>query len=181
MAHASITQERIATVGGTFDTLHMGHKDYLSLAFEYADFVRIYVSSDEYCRDKKKYKTRPFKNRVKDLEEFLREIKYQGLYKICPLERLDDLKTDYLKNPDLREKIHLAIVSPEYYDFFNELNQDRINAGLKDFLIMVKQRSYYYKNEKVKDFSSSKTRKHIQAKQNRAEKIFEFISRDEEI
>jgi phosphopantetheine adenylyltransferase len=50
----------------------------------------------------------------------------------------------------------MAIVSPEYYDFFNDLNRLRETSGLKTFLILVKPRSYNSMNH---DISSHEVRR----------------------
>jgi cytidyltransferase-like protein len=189
MEHKNNDQERLATIGGTFDILHPGHKDYIRLAFEYADRVLIYLSSDEYCKDKKDHellpgflrpKVRPYDDRVKDLVEFLREIKCQDRCLIRRLNKKDDLVYDYIGNPDFREKIYMAIVSPEYYEFFRAINEERPKNGLVNFLILVKERVCYNQNDKIKDYSSSKIHKHINAKINRAEKI-DLLTSDDEI
>src|SRR5574341_1359585 len=73
-------QVRIATIGGTFDTLHPGHKEYIQLAFEYADQLLIYVSSDEYCIGKKKYEVHPYEKRIQELEEFINTLNVDGHY-----------------------------------------------------------------------------------------------------
>jgi cytidyltransferase-like protein len=180
MDFQSHDQERIATIGGTFHYLHFGHKDYIRLAFEYANHVRIYVNSDEYCKDKKKFKVRPYNERVKDLEAFLREINCQTRYQIVCLEKRDDLVNDYLNNLVLREKIYMAIVSHEYYEFFHALNEDRKKMGLESFLILVKERAWHYSPKKnIKDYSSTKTEEHITSKHIRAERYL-FLSSDSE-
>jgi cytidyltransferase-like protein len=189
MEHNNNDQERLVTIGGTFDILHPGHKDYIRLAFEYADRVLIYLSSDEYCKDRKGHelrprffrpKVRPYDDRVKDLVEFLGEIKCQDRYQINCLNKKEDLVNDYLNNPDLREKIYMAIVSPEYYELFQALNEERKKRGLENFLILVKERAYYAENDKIKDYSSSKIHKHVKARTNRAEKI-DLLTSDDEI
>jgi pantetheine-phosphate adenylyltransferase len=156
-------QERIATIGGTFDTLHTGHKEYIRLAFEYADRVIIYVTSDEYVNGKKKYSVRPYASRVEELEYFIQSIECDNRYQIRCLHNQDELINDYLKRPDLKEKIYMAIVSPEYYDFFLELNRLREAQGLKSFLILVKPRSY---NPLNNDISSYEVRKRLPCPEN---------------
>ncbi len=134
-------QDRIATIGGTFDTLHTGHKEYIRLAFEYADRVLIYVSSDEYANRRKNYRVRSYQFRVKRLTNFIREIGCENRYEIRCLHRLGNLETDYLENDDLKDKICMAIVSPAYYKFFLRINLDRVAQGMKSFLILVKFRT----------------------------------------
>jgi len=155
-------QRHIASVGGTFDTLHPGHKEYLLLAFEFADRVMIYVSSDEYCKNKKQYEVRQYATRVQELKDFLVEHNLQNRCEIRCLYHQDVLIVDYLSNPDLGEKIDMAIIGPEYCDFFRELNCKRKELGMRNFLILIKER-VYYKNDSTKDISSFKIRKHAEA------------------
>ncbi len=153
-------QERIVTIGGTFDTLHTGHKEYIRLAFEYADRVIIYVTSDEYINGKKSYDVRPYNYRVEKLEHFIQviqeEIKSEKPYRILCLHNQDELITNYLEKPDLKENLYMAVVSPEYYEFFLKINQAREAQGMKSFLMLVKPRSY---NPANNDISSLEVRK----------------------
>ncbi len=146
--------ERIVTIGGTFDELHRGHKEYIRLAFEFATRVIIYVNSnqfnsDQFTNGKKKYLAHPYAHRLEKLREFLQEIEQEmeeenALHrKYCQIKELnhvDDVKKDYLENPELQE-VYMAIVSPEYYHSFVELNRARAARGLPSFLILVKHRT----------------------------------------
>ncbi len=145
-------QERIATIGGTFDVLHIGHKEYIRLAFEYADRVLIYVNSDKYTNGKKHYSVRSYEYRVTRLTNFIREIGCENRYEIRCLHRLEQLEADYLETDGLRDKIFMAIVSPDYYDFFLNINRIREARRMKSFLILVKLRKLDNEN---KDISSS--------------------------
>jgi pantetheine-phosphate adenylyltransferase len=145
-------QERIATIGGTFDVLHIGHKEYIRLAFEYADRVLIYVNSDEYTNGKKHYSVRSFEYRVERLKDFIREIGCENRYEIHCLHKLEQLEIDYLETDGLGNKIYMAIVSPDYYDFFLNINHIREARGMKSFLILVKLRK---RDNENKDISSS--------------------------
>lgn len=151
------TQELIVTIGGTFDTLHKGHKEYVRLAFQFADRVLIYVSSDEYVHEKKDYIVRPYETRVKRLKDFIEEIRSAHRCEIRCLHKLEELESDYLENKDIRNNIYMAVVPPEYYDFFLNLNYTREARGMQPFLILVKLRKRDFKNG---DFSSSAIRYH---------------------
>jgi len=148
-------QVRIATIGGTFDTLHAGHREYIRLAFEYADQVIIYVNSDEYTNGKKLYSVRPYNRRVARLLDFVREIECENRCTIRCLHELTQLEADYLGTNGHDEKIDMAIVSPEYYDFFLNLNRAREAQGKKSLLILVKPRK---KDPQNGDISSSAIR-----------------------
>jgi len=142
--------ERLVTIGGTFDELHRGHKDYVRLAFEFSTRVIVYVNSKQFnatqfAKGRKKYLARPYDYRLEKLKEFLQELEGENplqriRYQIRELHQFDDLKKDYLDNPELKE-VYMAIVSPEYYADFCELNRLREARGQSNFLILVKQRT----------------------------------------
>lgn len=162
--------ECIATIGGTFDTLHAGHKEYIRLAFEFSEHVRIYVSADEFARTYKKYPVRPYETRVEKLLEFLQQNYDARRYQIRRLRTLDNLREDFLETPGLRECLHLAIVTPEYYDYFQELNRQREARGIKSFLTLIKQRTL---TRDRRDLSSFEVRKRLPSygKNSRREKF----------
>lgn len=149
-------QERVATIGGTFDILHKGHKEYIRLAFQFADHVLIYVSSDKHVNGKKDYHVRPYELRIARLKDFLQENGFENRCEIHPLNELKELELDYLKNDNVMHKIYMAIISPEYYDFFLNLNHTREKRGMKSFLILVKLRQQY--RNLHEDFTSSDMR-----------------------
>jgi pantetheine-phosphate adenylyltransferase len=153
------TQEHIVTIGGTFDTFHKGHKDYIGLAFQSmeTDCVLIYVTSDEYVRRKKDHIVQSYERRVERLKDFIQERGYRKRYDIRCLHNEEELEFDYLENDCLRHNICMAIVPPEYYDAFLKLNQAREARGLNSFLILVKMRTRDHRNE---DLSSSLIRYH---------------------
>jgi pantetheine-phosphate adenylyltransferase len=136
-------QVRVATGGGTFDTLHLGHQHYLRTAFEHADRVVLYVSSDEYAKAKKVYEVRPYHLRVRRLESFIiNKLRInRDRYEIRQLSTLAQVKNDLLK-----EDIHIALVVPEYYALLRRINKERMDNGKKGILILVKERTRDHKN-----------------------------------
>lgn len=156
-------EERLVTIGGTFDTLHTGHKAYIRLAFEYADRVLIYVTSDEYINGKKNYAVRPYSYRVDKLEGFIQEIECENRYRIRCLHSQDDLITDFIEKPDLKKNLYMTIISSEYYDLFFEINRTREEKGIKSFLILVKPRSL---NPTNSDISSHEVRELLRCPHN---------------
>ena len=133
-------RQRIATIGGTFDTLHKGHGEYILLAFDLADHVVIYLNSDENINGKKNYTVRTYEERLKNLQEFIHYLGYENRCEIRCLDKFEDVKTDYLKEFISDDKIYIAIVSQEYLDFFLDVNNIRENLCMKSLLIMIKPR-----------------------------------------
>lgn len=128
--------EQIAIIGGTFDVLHEGHKDYIKLAFDFADTVYIMLTSDNYSF--KSYKIKPFIKRLDALVAFLEEKCYR-FYQIFKMSNHRFLCDFCLKN-----EITLAIVIPEYYYLMESINDLRIKNNLKPFYILVKRRGRDY-------------------------------------
>src|ERR1700730_6805024 len=50
----------IATIGGTFQAMHLGHRQYLKLALRLADIVHISLTSDHYASTLKNYPVASF-------------------------------------------------------------------------------------------------------------------------
>ncbi|RMD93062.1 MAG: hypothetical protein D6814_16120, partial [Calditrichaeota bacterium] len=99
----------IATIGGTFDVLHSGHREYIQIAFKYAEKVIIYLSTDSFAEKIKKYHITPYRLREKKLREYLAKIYAPSRYVVRPLDNLDQINYDYLLNVGLREKLSLAV------------------------------------------------------------------------
>jgi len=155
--------EHLVTIGGTFDTLHVAHKTYIRLAFECADRVLIYVTSDEYVNGKKSYSARPYAYRVDKLEGFIQELECEKPYHIRCLRSQNDLINDFIEKPDLKENLYMVIISPEYYDLFLDINRMREAKGSKSFLMLVKPRSL---NPTNNDISSHEVRKILNCPHN---------------
>lgn len=131
---------RIATIGGTFDTLHQGHKDYIKLAFDFAHYVIIYIKTDAYVNGKKNYQVRPYQERHEKLAEFIRQIGCQSQCEIRPHGNADDLVNDYLNEFTRHDVLYMAMVSPEYYEKFLAINRLREFKGMNSILLIVKPR-----------------------------------------
>ena len=111
---------KLATIGGTFDTLHQGHKDYISIAFHAAESVHIFLASDDYAKYKKTYLPHSYIERKNKLEDFLALKGWAGRYQIFLLE--EEVK---MKECVLHENYEIAVVEPAYIDFFVKINQQR--------------------------------------------------------
>lgn len=127
----------IATIGGTFDTLHRGHKEYIRLAFAHADHVLIYVTSDEYARNLKNYHVRSRELRIKNLQAFLKGFGIEPeRYEIREINALNQL-TDELANAN----VNLSIIAPEYLNLFDAINLKRAENSKSGIEIWIKPRT----------------------------------------
>jgi cytidyltransferase-like protein len=155
-------QKRIVTVGGTFDTLHQGHKEYIKLALDFSDYTIIYLSTNEYLSGKKtgrkNYQVRPYEERYNRLVEFVEQIGCKHKCEIRRHNHEDDFKTIYLNEFTQRDVLYMSIVSPDYYDRFREINRLRESNGMSGILLIVKPRFRVGNN----DLSSSSIRGTLQ-------------------
>ena len=116
-------------IGGTFDTLHKGHKAFLKRAFSLGDEVLIGLTSDEMVKKKPLYSgINPFKERKKNLEDFLNKNFPQTPYEVIKIE--DPFK------PGLREDIDIIVVSPGTRRNADKINLLRSRGGLKPLKIV---------------------------------------------
>jgi pantetheine-phosphate adenylyltransferase len=118
-------------VGGTFDELHKGHKALLMKAFEVGDHVIIGLSTDTLARKlKKNHEVATYKERLKELNDFLMEQEVLSRAKIVPL------KTPYgiTLSKGCAEAL---VVSRETEARAKEINQKRKAKGLPPLHVIV--------------------------------------------
>jgi inosine/xanthosine triphosphatase len=102
-------------VGGTFNTVHRGHKALLDKAFQVADLVVVGITSDEMARGRKE-RVVPLPERKARLEEYLRSKGTNWSVTVIdrPSGRVDE-----------RTDITALVVSPETRASAEEINRDR--------------------------------------------------------
>lgn len=128
--------KRIVIIGGTFNKFHQGHKDYVNLAFEFADEVYIFLSTDSYAQICKSCPVKSYEIRKKYLENYLKRINGFKKYKVYELNSEHSLIQFCLDN-----EITMAVVSPQYYSLFTKINRIREDEGKLPLLLLVKQRT----------------------------------------
>jgi len=127
----------ICIIGGTFDSMHQGHQDYIKLAFNFSQKVYLLLSINKYIQKFKMYKVKPYYIRFINVKKYIEKIGYKHNYKIFPLHSESYLFKFCLKHSE----ISLAIVTPEYYPLFMKINELREKNGISNFLILIKPRT----------------------------------------
>src|SRR5215467_6188254 len=100
---------RTATIGGTFQAMHLGHRQYLSLALRLADIVHIFLTSDHYASTHKKYPVASFDVRSKEIRSFLTSI---GIIDRTIIHELSS--SDQLEEFMTTTALDVALVEPQY-------------------------------------------------------------------
>jgi len=122
---------KLVALGGTFDTLHAGHRQLLSEAFRLGDVVLIGVTSDQLVATlHKKHQVRSFSSRVRDLERFLKTRCWSSR------ARVNALREPY--GPAARrKKLQALIVSNGTLASGRRLNRLRQQNGLQPLDLVV--------------------------------------------
>lgn len=122
---------KTVAVGGTFDEFHQGHRALLRKAFEIGREVLIGLSSDEFVEKlNKPHKTASYKERLKDLEAFLREHDF--------LERAEIIRLNDVYGVTLSEGcVEALVVSRETEPTALKINSKREEMGLPPLEIVV--------------------------------------------
>ncbi|MEM0158744.1 MAG: pantetheine-phosphate adenylyltransferase [Thermoplasmataceae archaeon] len=115
-------------VGGTFNTLHKGHKNLLRAAINTGNPVIIGLTTDSYLEEHKVYKGKPYAARERALRKFLDSEK--GVYQILPLESSQG-------NTETSQDYSHIVVSPETYEKVERINKTRISRGLQPITVVV--------------------------------------------
>jgi len=77
----------LVAMGGTFDTLHNGHKELLRKAFAVGRKVMIGITSEDFAKTlHKPHKVDPYSKRIRELERLLKRWRVMSRAKIVPLD-----------------------------------------------------------------------------------------------
>jgi len=121
----------LASLGGTFEVLHVGHMLLLMRAFRHAENVICGLTSDEFASTLGKNHTiRPYSERESDLKRFL---SMRGWLDRCKIVKLDDPYGPTVENPS----IDLIVVSPPTQQRATEINRKRAERMLRPLNIIV--------------------------------------------
>lgn len=139
---------KTCSTGGTFNSFHKGHKEYLEIAFSLAQKVHIYLSTDEHARAQKPYLPKPYGERLLQMVSFLKDRRLLHRAEIIPLPNNKILEEQILKHP-----YDVVLVEPAYFDQFSSINTKRVKKNKKAFSILLKPRTLDYRK---KDISSTR-------------------------
>jgi len=122
---------RKVAVGGTFDEFHRGHKILLMKAFEIGELVLIGLCTDEFVEKMgKPHVTASYKERLKELRDFLEALNLSAKPEIIPLN------DPYGKT--LTDKcIEALVVSEETEKIAIKINQKRNEVQLPPLTIVT--------------------------------------------
>jgi pantetheine-phosphate adenylyltransferase len=119
---------RHAIIGGTFDNLHKGHKEFIKRAFEIGDKVVVCITADEMVKRKPLARMiNPYEKRRRVLINFLKE---QNWLKKAEIIEISDPFSEGLR-PELTD----IVVSSETMKNAEKINEMRKNRGLKKLRI----------------------------------------------
>ena len=126
----------VAAVGGTFNGLHVGHRDYLAVAFRLAVVVHVFITDDKYAKRRKPYPVDPVRKRARQVADFA----------AAHAEGADCIPHIISSPHDVdvfctAEELDLVVVVPEHRRRFEVLNRTRRANGLPEFFLLVKPRT----------------------------------------
>ena len=117
--------------GGTFDLLHKGHRVFIKRAFEVGDRVVIGLTTDEFVKKlRKPHPVAPYKERLRELREFLRR---EGLLDRAEIIPLDDPQGPAAWNGT----VDAIVATPETEPGALAINKARMSKGLKPLKIVI--------------------------------------------
>lgn len=118
-------------VGGTFDSLHRGHKVLLERAFEVGEKVVIGLTSDEFVSKMgKPHKTAPYNQRLRELQTYLEK---NGLAQRAEIVALSDPYGLTISGRGLKA----LVVSEDTQKTGQAINVVRQKAGLPSLAMVV--------------------------------------------
>lgn len=139
---------RLVSLGGTFNELHRGHKEYLDMGLYLAEKVHIYITSDMYASTYKIYPPKPYELRLRKILSYLSKKNKIDKCEIFAINNNLELEQNIIKlNYDL------VVVEPAYFEKFKSLALIKGRNGKKQFSILFKHRT---RDGKSNDISSTK-------------------------
>lgn len=122
---------KIVAVGGTFDEFHKGHRTLLLKAFEVGEKVLIGLCTDEFVQKMRKpHETASYKQRLEELENFLKKHRLSKRAKIMPLNDPYGVTLS-------RGCLEALVVSRETEPTALKINEERKKMGIQPLNIIV--------------------------------------------
>ncbi|MFH0859653.1 MAG: pantetheine-phosphate adenylyltransferase [Candidatus Altiarchaeota archaeon] len=115
-------------VGGTFDTLHLGHRRLIETAADVGDSIIIGLTSDEFATRFRPHKAPSYEKRRKQVEDFVK-----GFRKPYEIVRIDDSYGVATLDPG----IDCIVVSEETLLRAEEINTIRFKKNLAKLTVVV--------------------------------------------
>ena len=122
------------TMGGTFNALHVGHKQYLEIGCRIAERAIVHVTTDAFAYILKPYKVKSYEERVAALERFL-----TSLGRTAEFRALDS--NEQIRDFCVDCDVSIALVEPAYLALFQDINIERRLRRLSEMYILVKPRT----------------------------------------
>lgn len=117
-------------LGGTFDKLHIGHKELIKTAINIAGKNgKVFIGITKSTMIKSKGNIGSFEQRKKNLKEFLSENKSDAIFEIKPI-------TD-IYGPTIEQDFDVIVVSPETKPVAEKINKKRQELGKKPIKIVI--------------------------------------------
>ena len=117
-----------AVIGGTFDTMHKGHKKIIDIGFTISKSVAIGLTSDSFANRFRISRVLSYSKREKTLREYLKRFK-----KPFKIIKINDAYGFVTTGPDF----DCIVVSEETLLRAEEINTIRFKKGLKKLNIIV--------------------------------------------
>jgi len=117
-----------AVIGGTFDTMHKGHRKILDIGFKVSKSVVIGLTSDSFANRFRISEVLPYRNREKMLRAYLKKFK-----KPFRIVKINDAYGVVTTDPDF----DCIIVSEETLLRAEEINIIRFKKGLEKLSVVV--------------------------------------------
>lgn len=138
---------KLCSVGGTFNSFHRGHKEYLEIAFSVAQKVHIYLSSQEYALLHKPYIPKTYEQRLQQILNYLKSKNLLSRAEIFIIESNTSLEAQIFKTG-----YDVAVVEPAYFEQFKKISLKKSRNNKKPFAIVLKPRT---QDNRRKDISST--------------------------
>lgn len=144
---------KLVAVGGTFDRLHLGHKDFLNFALSLSEKVILGLTSDMYvARYKNGLGIESFDVRKENLQQYLESINKKEHVEIVSINDPEGITLDH-KYP-----LEALVITSETKKRAEEINQKRQEQGLLPLTLEVFD---MVKAENGERISSSKIREKL--------------------
>lgn len=131
--------------GGTFDTLHDGHKALFLTAFEHADHVIIGVTSDEKANSSRDRDVSSFTERTQRVEDFCKTL--ENVYN-CTFE-IDEITGPYDKAIHASADFIVLSPEPKTHSRAEQINDEREENDLNRLRVIEAPYVTDYQDRKI--------------------------------